>query len=68
MYVTTHSASGCTGEAGSRGAAGAVAAACRELRPIEIVGIYETQREAAEVRFWMLGGSLHVPDVSDPST
>lgn len=31
-------------------AAGAIAAAARELRPSEIVGVYETKREAAEVR------------------
>jgi hypothetical protein len=31
-----------------RAAAGAVAAAARELRPIELVGIYEGQREAVE--------------------
>jgi hypothetical protein len=29
-------------------AAGAVAAAARELRPVEIVGLYEAQREALE--------------------
>ncbi|GIM00811.1 hypothetical protein Vretimale_5731 [Volvox reticuliferus] len=29
-------------------AAGAIAAAARELRPVEIVGLYETRREAAE--------------------
>ena len=31
-------------------AAGAIAAAARELRPSEIVGVYEAKREAAEVR------------------
>lgn len=38
------------GAGGRRGsnAAGAVAAAARELRPIELVGIYEGQKEALE--------------------
>lgn len=31
-----------------RAAAGAVAAAARELRPVELVGIYESQKEAME--------------------
>jgi hypothetical protein len=34
--------------AARRAAAGAVAAAARELRPIELVGIYEGQKEAVE--------------------
>jgi hypothetical protein len=34
--------------AARRAAAGAVAAAARELRPIELVGLYETQKEAVE--------------------
>jgi hypothetical protein len=55
-------------EAAGRGAAGAVAAAARELRPVEIVGVYEQQREGleleasrlrAEVRSVLLWGYLH---------
>lgn len=38
------------GEGGQRGQAGAVAAAARELRPVEIVGLYESQKETLEVR------------------
>jgi hypothetical protein len=34
--------------AARRAAAGAVAAAARELRPIELVGLYETQKEVVE--------------------
>ncbi|KIY91332.1 hypothetical protein MNEG_16632, partial [Monoraphidium neglectum] len=41
-------AAAAAGGVAGRGAAGAVAAAARELRPVEIVGIYETQREALE--------------------
>ena len=37
------------GEGSSRGQAGAVAAAARELRPVEIVGLYEEQRDRMEV-------------------
>ena len=37
------------GEGGQRGQAGAVAAAARELRPVEIVGLYESQKETLEV-------------------
>jgi hypothetical protein len=57
-------------EASGRGAAGAVAAAARELRPVEIVGVYEQQREAleldasrlrAEVGVLPLGVGLVVP-------
>ncbi len=36
------------GGKGAANAAGAMAAAARELRPVEIVGLYETRREAAE--------------------
>ena len=37
------------GDGSSRGQAGAVAAAARELRPVEIVGLYEEQKDRAEV-------------------
>lgn len=37
------------GDQSGKSAAGAVAAAARELRPVEIVGIYESQREELEV-------------------
>ena len=37
------------GEGVQRGQAGAVAAAARELRPVEIVGLYEIQKETLEV-------------------
>lgn len=37
-----------SGSGVSRGAAGAVAAAARELRPVELVGLYEVQKEALE--------------------
>ncbi len=37
------------GDPKSRSAAGAVSAAVRELRAVEIVGIYETQQESLEV-------------------
>lgn len=40
----------CIGEGGQRGQAGAVAAAARELRPVEIVGLYEGQKEVTEVQ------------------
>ncbi len=39
---------GAAAAAARRGAAGAVAAAARELRPVELVGIYESQKEAME--------------------
>ena len=38
-----------SGEDNSRGQAGAVAAAARELRPVEIVGLYEEQKDRMEV-------------------
>lgn len=38
-----------SGEGNSRGQAGAVAAAARELRPVEIVGLYEEQKDRMEV-------------------
>ena len=44
-----------TGDGRAKSAAGAVTAAVRELRPLEIVGLYEAQREALEVlhaTFW----------------
>lgn len=40
---------GFTGDGSSRGQAGAVAAAARELRPVEIVGLYEEQKDSMEV-------------------
>lgn len=40
----------CPGATRPDAAAGAIAAAARELRPSEIVGLYEAKREAAEVR------------------
>jgi len=46
--VATKRDAGISGPLAARNAAGAVAAAARELRPVEIVGIYEMQREAAE--------------------
>lgn len=36
------------GVAFGRGAAGAVSAAVREMRPVEIVGLYEVQREGLD--------------------
>ena len=42
--------SGCfAGDGSTRGQAGAVAAAARELRPVEIVGLYEEQKDSMEV-------------------
>ncbi len=38
----------------ARAGAGAVAAAARELRPAEIVGVYEAQREATEAELAVL--------------
>lgn len=40
---------GGTGEPKGRSAAGAVAAAVRELRPLEVVGVYEARLEGLEV-------------------
>ncbi|KAL0019238.1 hypothetical protein WJX79_004955 [Trebouxia sp. C0005] len=42
------------GEGSSRGQAGAVAAAARELRPVEIVGLYEEQKDRMESELAML--------------
>ena len=39
-----------TGEGSARGQAGAVAAAARELRPVEIVSLYEEQKDTLEVQ------------------
>ena len=47
-------ASYAAGDGSSRGQAGAVAAAARELRPVEIVGLYEEQKDRAEVLLWLL--------------
>lgn len=41
-----------SGEGLQRGQAGAVAAAARELRPVEIVGLYEGQKAALEVHLY----------------
>ncbi|KAL3157009.1 hypothetical protein ABBQ38_001262 [Trebouxia sp. C0009 RCD-2024] len=42
------------GDGSSRGQAGAVAAAARELRPVEIVGLYEEQKDSMESELAML--------------
>ena len=42
------------------GSAGAVAAATRELRPVEIVGIYEAQRDAMEQELEVSGDRVAV--------
>eukprot|EP00884_Botryococcus_braunii_P006227 jgi/Botrbrau1/15605/Bobra.0264s0005.1 len=42
------------GDMEGKSAAGAMAAACRELRPIEIVALYEEEREATEAEVAML--------------
>ena len=47
--VTGPAACGAAGDGNSRGQAGAVAAAARELRPVEIVGLYEEHKDRAEV-------------------
>jgi hypothetical protein len=53
-HATSKRAAAIAGPAGARGAAGAVAAAARELRPVEIVGVFEAQREAAEAELAVL--------------
>lgn len=50
--VTIPAASDAAGDGSSRAQAGAVAAAGRELRPVEIVGLYEEQKDRAEVLLW----------------
>lgn len=51
------------GTAAARSASAAVAAAATELRPVDIVGVYEAQREAAEAELALLrqevGGRHH---------
>ena len=52
--VTGPAACDAAGDGSSRGQAGAVAAAARELRPVEIVGLYEEQKDRTEVLLWLL--------------
>lgn len=50
--VTGPAACNAAGDGNAQGQAGAVAAAARELRPVEIVGLYEEQKDRAEVLLW----------------
>lgn len=53
-HAATRRDAALAGPAGARGAASAVAAAARELRPVEIVSVYEAQREAADAELAVL--------------
>lgn len=53
------------GTAAARSAAAAAAAAARELRPVDIVGVYEAQREAAEAELAILRQEVGAMVVAD---
>ncbi|BDA41633.1 hypothetical protein COCOBI_02-4140 [Coccomyxa sp. Obi] len=46
------------GDGRAKSAAGAVSAAVREMRPLEIVGVYESQREALEMELAVLRAEM----------
>lgn len=57
-WVINPAACNAAGDGSSRAQAGAVAAAGRELRPVEIVGLYEEQKDRAEVLLYF--AALHM--------